>query len=52
MILNKGELDGHRILSEDTARLIFENAVPDQAMPIGERATGRGLAGLWGVSIW
>ena len=45
MILNKGELDGHRILSKDTARLIYENAVPDQAMPIGEH-------GYWAGSGW
>ena len=45
MILNKGELDGHQILSKDTARLIYENAVPDQAMPIGEH-------GYWAGSGW
>ncbi|MGA1055540.1 MAG: serine hydrolase domain-containing protein, partial [Pseudohongiellaceae bacterium] len=45
MILNRGELDGYRILSEETARLIYENAVPDQAMPIGER-------GYWVGSGW
>ena len=45
MILNRGELDGHRILSEETAQLIYENAVPDQAMPIGER-------GYWVGSGW
>ena len=45
MILNRGELDGYRILSEETAQLIYENAVPDQAMPIGER-------GYWVGSGW
>ena len=45
MILNKGELDGHRILSKDTMRLIYENAVPDQAMPIGEHS-------YWAGSGW
>ena len=45
MILNSGELDGHRILSAETAQLIYENAVPDQAMPIGER-------GYWAGSGW
>ena len=45
MILNRGELDGYRILSEETAQLVYENAVPDQAMPIGER-------GYWVGSGW
>ncbi len=45
MALNKGELDGERVLREETAELIYRNAVPDAAMPIG---TG----GYWLGSGW
>ncbi len=45
MVLNKGELDGERVLREETAELIYRNAVPDAAMPIG---TG----GYWLGSGW
>lgn len=45
MILNKGELDGERVLQTETAELIYQNAVPDSAMPIG---TG----GYWLGSGW
>ncbi|HBW83793.1 MAG TPA: hypothetical protein DEF79_07110 [Gammaproteobacteria bacterium] len=45
MILNKGELNGRRVLSEETAQLIYENAVPEQAMPLGE-------FGYWAGSGW
>ncbi len=45
MILNKGELDGERVLQTETAELMYQNAVPDAAMPIG---TG----GYWLGSGW
>ena len=45
MVLNKGELDGERVLQIETAELMYENAVPDAAMPIG---TG----GYWLGSGW
>lgn len=45
MILNKGELDGERVLQIETAELMYQNAVPDAAMPIG---TG----GYWLGSGW
>jgi CubicO group peptidase (beta-lactamase class C family) len=34
MMLNKGELDGKRILKEKTVALMTKNQVPDEAMPI------------------
>lgn len=45
MILNKGELDGERVLQTATAELIYQNAVPDSAMPIG-------AGGYWLGSGW
>jgi CubicO group peptidase (beta-lactamase class C family) len=45
MVLNKGELFGNRVMAEDTAELMFLNAVPAAAMPIGER-------GYWAGSGW
>lgn len=45
MILNKGELDGERVLQTATAELIYQNAVPDAAMPIG-------AGGYWLGSGW
>lgn len=45
MILNKGELDGERVLQTETAELIYQNAVPDAAMPIG-------AGGYWLGSGW
>ena len=45
MVLNKGELGGNRILKEETAELMYQNAVPAQAMPIGDR-------GYWVGSGW
>ncbi len=45
MILNRGELDGRRVLQSETADLIYRNAVPEAAMPIG---TG----GYWLGSGW
>jgi CubicO group peptidase (beta-lactamase class C family) len=34
LFLNGGQLDGHRLLSEDTVRLMTENRLPDDVMPI------------------
>lgn len=45
MVLNKGELFGNRVMSEETAELMYHNAVPDAAMPIGDR-------GYWAGSGW
>ncbi len=45
MVLNKGELDGRRVLRTETAELIYRNAVPDAAMPIGS-------GGYWRGSGW
>lgn len=45
MVLNKGELFGNRVMSAETAELMFQNAVPAAAMPIGER-------GYWAGSGW
>ena len=45
MVLNGGTFDGHQLLQPETVRLMFVNAVPDQAMPIGNR-------GYWLGSGW
>lgn len=45
MILDRGEFNGSRVLSEETAALIYENAVPEAAMPIGN-------SGYWLGSGW
>ncbi len=45
MVLNRGEFNGRRILQEDTAALMYENAVPEVAMPIGD-------SGYWLGSGW
>lgn len=45
MVLDRGKFKGKTILSEDTAALMYENGVPDQAMPIGNR-------GYWLGSGW
>ena len=37
MVLNGGSFNGEQILRPDTVRLMYENAVPDQAMPLGTR---------------
>jgi CubicO group peptidase (beta-lactamase class C family) len=34
MLLNKGQLDGKRILREKTVQLMTQNQLPDEAMPI------------------
>jgi len=45
MVMNKGEFNGTRVLSEATAELMYHNAVPAQAMPIGDN-------GYWLGSGW
>lgn len=45
MVLNKGEFNGTRVLSAATAELMYHNAVPPQAMPIGQN-------GYWLGSGW
>ncbi len=45
MVLNKGELFGNRVMSEETADLMYHNAVPESAMPIGN-------SGYWLGSGW
>ncbi|PCJ28268.1 MAG: hypothetical protein COA96_01820 [SAR86 cluster bacterium] len=45
MILNGGNFNGNRILETSTVELVYQNAVPTQAMPIGTR-------GYWLGSGW
>jgi len=45
LVLNRGVLNDNRLLSASTAELIYKNAVPDQAMPIGD-------SGYWLGSGW
>ena len=45
MVLDRGQFNGNRIIGEDTAALIYQNGVPDQAMPIG-------TSGYWAGSGW
>jgi CubicO group peptidase (beta-lactamase class C family) len=45
MILNRGSFNGKQVLKPETADLIYENAVPAAAMPIGDR-------GYWVGSGW
>ncbi|PCH62889.1 MAG: hypothetical protein COC19_02280 [SAR86 cluster bacterium] len=37
MILNRGELNGRRVMAADTVELMFANAIPDSVLPIGSR---------------
>ncbi len=45
MILDKGRFNGRTFLKEETAALMYQNGVPDSAMPIGAR-------GYWLGSGW
>lgn len=45
MLLNGGELNGVRVLSQDTVERIFANAVPDSVLPLNTR-------GYWLGSGW
>ena len=50
MLLNKGELDGVRILSGKTVQTITVNALPDALLPIAGEPRGSGWA-LANVSV-
>lgn len=45
MVMNQGEFNGKQILKPETAKLLFQNGVPEKAMPIGTR-------GYWAGSGW
>ncbi len=45
MVLDKGKFKGRTILKEETAALMYQNGVPDRAMPIGTQ-------GYWLGSGW
>lgn len=45
MVLDQGEFAGQRVLSSNTAKLMYQNAVPQQAMPLSTR-------GYWLGSGW
>lgn len=45
MVLNGGSFNGHQLLQPETVKLMFVNAVPAPAMPIGNR-------GYWLGSGW
>ena len=45
MVLDRGKFKGRTILKEETAALMYQNGVPDRAMPIGTR-------GYWLGSGW
>lgn len=52
MLLNKGELDGVRLLSPKTVDLMTRNHVPVQAMPIGSRDPAyQWLVKGWGFGL-
>ena len=48
MILDHGVFEGQRILKKATAEMIYKNAVPETAMPIGDRGYWRGSGWTWG----
>ena len=48
MILDRGVFEGQRILKEATAEMIYKNAVPETAMPIGDSGYWRGSGWTWG----
>lgn len=45
MVLDGGEFNGRQVLQPDTAALLYQNGVPDAAMPIGD-------SGYWQGSGW
>lgn len=45
MVLDRGVFDGRQILQPETAELLYQNGVPDAAMPIGSN-------GYWVGSGW
>ena len=48
MILDLGIFEGQRILKKPTAEMIYKNAVPETAMPIGDSGYWRGSGWTWG----
>ena len=48
MILDLGIFEGQRILKKVTAEMIYKNAVPETAMPIGDSGYWRGSGWTWG----
>ena len=48
MILDRGVFEGQRILKKATAEMIYKNAVPETAMPIGDSGYWRGSGWTWG----
>ena len=48
MILDHGVFEGQRILKKATAEMVYKNAVPETAMPIGDRGYWRGSGWTWG----
>ena len=48
MILDLGVLEDQRILKKETAEMIYKNAVPETAMPIGDIGYWRGSGWTWG----
>ncbi len=44
-ILDDGVVDGERLISSDAIRMMAENAVPDELLPLGDR-------GYWAGSGW
>ena len=48
MILDLGVFKGQRILKKATAEMIYKNAVPETAMPIGDSGYWRGSGWTWG----
>ncbi len=51
MILNRGELDGTRLLKPETVAMMTENQIPDEAMPIGIGDTRTGVGFGLGFSV-
>jgi len=48
MILDLGVFENQRILKKATAEMIYKNAVPESAMPIGDSGYWRGSGWTWG----
>ncbi|MDD9891310.1 MAG: serine hydrolase [Gammaproteobacteria bacterium] len=48
MILDGGMYRGERILQQETVDMIFTNAVPEEAMPIGSNGYWAGSGWTWG----
>ncbi|MDG2249411.1 MAG: serine hydrolase [Gammaproteobacteria bacterium] len=48
MLLDGGLFQGERLFQESTVNLMFENAVPERAMPIGSNGYWAGSGWTWG----